>query len=118
MSTYHDRENGWYLRLPEEWRGKIYVNRTVIPDETSVTFFIRDEGTGELRPFMRIWLFSGSNRSIQASRGERFTLNTQPERIYTAELLEANFDWSYGITPEELRAAFSLIAAEWTVGDN
>ena len=118
MSTYHDRENGWYLRLPDEWVGRIYVSRTAMPEETSVTFFIRDESAGELRPFMRVWLFAGSNRAIQAARGERFVLSTQPEKIYAAELLEANASWRYGTTQEALKEAFSLIAAEWTVGDN
>ena len=118
MSTYHDRENGWYLRLPDEWVERIYVSRTAIPEETSVTFFIRDESEGELRPFMRIWLFTGSNRAILAARGERFVLRTQPEKIYAAELLEANASWRYGTTPEALKEAFSLIATEWTVGDN
>ena len=118
MSTYHDRENGWYLRLPDEWVERIYVSRTVIPEETSVTFFIRDESLGELRPFMRIWLFTGSNRAILAARGERFILSTQPEKIYAAELLEANASWRYGTTPEALKEAFSLIVTEWTVGDN
>ena len=118
MSTYHDRENGWYLRLPDTWIERIYVSRTTMPEETSVTFFIRDESVGELRPFMRIWLFTGNNRAIQAARGERFVLSTQPEKIYAAELLEANASWRYGTTQEALKKAFSLIAAEWTVGDN
>lgn len=118
MSTYHDRENGWYLRLPAEWTERIYVSRTVIPEETSVTFFVRDESEGELRPFMRIWRFTGSNRAIQAARGERFILNTKPDQIYAAELLEANAAWRYGTTQEALKEAFSLIAPEWTVGDN
>ena len=118
MSTYHDRENGWYLRLPDTWVERIYVSRTTMPEETSVTFFIRDENVGELRPFMRIWLFTGNNRAIQAARGERFVLSTQPEKIYAAELLEANASWRYGTTQEALKEAFSLIVAEWTVGDN
>ena len=94
------------------------MSRTAIPEENSVTFFIRDESVGELRPFMRIWQFTGSNRAIQAARGERFTLNTQPEKIYAAELLEANASWRHGTTEEEVKEAFNLIVTEWTVGDN
>lgn len=118
MSTYHDRENGWYLRLPEDWVERIYVSRTSGAEENAVTFFVRDDGAGELRPFMRIWCFTGSNRGIQAVRGERFILNTQPDRIYAAELLAANTTWRYGTTQEEVKNAFSLITTEWTVGDN
>ena len=35
-----------------------------------------------------------------------------------AELLEANDTWNNRITEDEVRAAFSLIATEWTEGDN
>ena len=118
MRTYHDREGGWYLRLPENWIGRIYVSHTATQGETSASFFIRDEKTGELRPFMRIWKFVGSNRTMQANRGERFVLSSGSDEIYAAELLEANVDWRYGITAEEVKAAFSLIVTEWAVGDN
>ena len=36
----------------------------------------------------------------------------------SAELLEANDSWSYGMTEDEVRAAFSLIATEWAEGEN
>ena len=35
-----------------------------------------------------------------------------------AELMEANNTWAYGITEDEVRAAFSLIRREWLAGDN
>ena len=118
MRTYHDRESGWYLRLNEKWTDRIYVSRAAVAGETTVTFFVRDEKSGELRPFMRVWVFSGSNRTTQATRGERFVLASGADKIYAAELLEENSSWRYGVTEEEVKEAFSLIATEWAVGDN
>ena len=48
----------------------------------------------------------------------RFLLSRQPEIIYTAELLDANENWKYGITADGVREAFSLITTEWAAGDN
>ena len=116
MSTYHSIEDGWYLHLPEEWRGKILVTRSFIPDEAYVTFYVW--GQEGVQPFLRITAITGSSRSIKAMRGGRFTLSRQAETTYTAELLEANETWEHSITEDEVRAAFSLIAKEWTYGDN
>ena len=61
---------------------------------------------------------TGSGRETRAVRNGRFILVRKAETIYAAELLEANAGWAYGMTEDEVRAAFSLITAEWTAGDN
>ena len=87
-------------------------------DETVVTFYICPETEGETpQPFLRIAAISGTNREIKALRGNRFILSRQLDTSYTAELLEANETWEYGLTPDEVRAAFSLIATEWTTSE-
>ena len=116
LSTYHSIEDGWYLRLPDSWRDQILVTRSVIPDEAYVTFYAwTQEG---IEPFLRISAITGNSRSIKASRGGRFTLSRQAETTFTAELLEGNDTWENGITEDQVREAFSLIAKEWTYGDN
>ena len=116
LSTYHSIEDGWYFRLPETWRDQLMVTRSVIPDEAYVTFYAwTQEG---VQPFLRISAITGNSRNIKAARGGRFTLSRQAETTYTAELLEANGTWEHGITEDEVREAFSLIAREWTYGDN
>lgn len=118
QSTYHDMEDGWYLRLRDEWRDQIVVSRSLSQDEVSVTFFIAG-GRGQApEPFLRITAIAGANRESRAIRGGRFSLSHQQETIYAAELLEANETWAYGVTEDEVREAFSLIAAEWSVGEN
>ena len=118
LSTYHATEDGWYLRLPDTWSGRILVSRSSGPEEASVTFYTREE-TGELpEPFLRITAITGANRENKAVRGNRFNLAREQETIYVAELLDANQDWEYGITEDEVRAAFSRITKEWISGDN
>lgn len=118
LRTYHDMEDGWYLQMPEGWEDQIYVARTTAPDEAAVTFYVRNSGGQGPQPFLRITTITGASREIKAVRGSQFLLSRrQPETIYTAELLEANDNWAYGVTADEVRAAFSLITPEWTVGD-
>ena len=117
LRTYHDVENGWYLRLPENWNDRLYVSRGGVSGENHVTFFIWNDDLGP-KPFLRITTLTGTGREIRATRGERFVLSRQTAAIYTAELLEANEEWEYGMTADQVREAFSLITTEWTAGDN
>lgn len=118
MSTYHDVENGWYLQLPEVWQGNILASRSSTVDESTVTFSIRGQNGEEPQDFLKISTLTGSSRESRAVRGNRFSLSRRKETIYVAELLEANSVWEFGITEDEVRASFSLIAAEWIAGDN
>lgn len=116
LRTYHNLEDGWYLRLPEDWVDRIWVSRSGSVDENTVTFAILN-GEEVPEPFLKITAISGSSRENRAVRGTRFLLSRQDETIYTGELLEANEVWKYGVTPDEVREAFSLITAEWSAGD-
>ena len=118
LSTYHNVEDGWYLRLPDSWRDQILITRTAGAEASTVTFSIQGDGTEPPRDFLRITKLTGSNREIQATRAGRIILRRQPEIIYTAELLEANSGWEYGLTEDEVREAFNLITTEWTAGDS
>ena len=114
MRTYHNLDDGWYLRLPDTWRDRIYITRSVSFGEAAVTFYIR--ATQE--PFLRISALTGSGREMRSVRGERFVLNRQSECIYTGELLDANHTWDAGLTEDAVRAGFSLILREWLPSDS
>ena len=119
VSTYHNTEDGWYLQMPEEWRGRILVSRVTGQDEITVVFSILGEDPEEEpQPFLKITALTGSSREIKATRGGRIILRRQVERIFTAELLDANDTWEYGVTEDEVREAFNLITTEWLAGDN
>ena len=118
LSTYHDTEDGWYFQLPETWFDKILVSRSTGQDEASVTFYIRGGSGQPPEAFLRISTITGATRETRAVRNGRFILVRKAETIYAAELLEANDSWAYGMTEDEVRAAFSLIAVEWAASDN
>lgn len=116
LSTYHSIEDDWYLTLPDGWAGYVGAERTAASGEATVTFFtLRNDGKkGDV--ILRVTAVTGAGREVKATRGNRFLLSRQKATIYTAELPEA--EEGYSITADEVRAAFSLIAPEWTAGDN
>lgn len=118
LSTYHAMEEGWYLQLPEGWPESIWVSRSASADETAVTFYRDGVGEQPYAPVLRITALSGSNRERLAVRTGRFLLGRNDGVIYVGELLKGNADWSRGVTEDEVRNAFSLIAGEWSAGDN
>ena len=117
LRTYHEKENGWYLQLPESWTDRIKVYRSALSDESTVTFLIYRGEEETPTPFLRIATITGTNREIKAVRGGRFILSRQMDTIYTAEIMDSGETWEYGLGADEVRAAFNLIATEWTSGD-
>ena len=117
-ATYHSMEDGWYLQLPSHWNDRIQTERTSASGEVTITFYIQSADGRRGKPFLRIATLTGSNREVKATRGNRFLLSRQKSAVYTAELLDANDTWEYGVSADDIRAAFSLISAEWTAGDN
>ena len=118
LSTYHAIEDGWYLQLPDGWADTIYVGRSASADEASVTFYMGDSRDQSYTPVLRITTLSGSNRERLAVRTGRFILGRNDGVIYAGELLKGNEGWADGVTEDEVRSAFSLIAPEWSAGDN
>ena len=114
MRTYHNTGDRWYFRIPETWRGAVTGVRTSSTGQATVVFSLRESG----EPVLRINVYTGSDQELKAVQGEQFLLSRQSERIYTGELLTANDTWKHGITVDEVRAAFSLITAEWVSGEN
>ena len=117
LRTYHNMEDGWYLQLPEAWTGRVEAERSVTGSDAGVTFYVLNEEMVRGAAILRITTLTGTGREVRATRGNRFPLSRQSDVIYTAELPE-NPPWDQGLTAEEVRAAFSLIAREWIPGEN
>jgi len=117
LRTYHNMEDGWYLQLPEAWTGRVEAERSVTGSDAGVTFYVLNEEMVRGAAILRITTLTGTGREVRATRGNRFPLSRQSDVIYTAELPE-NPPWDQGMTAEEVRAAFSLIAREWIPGEN
>ena len=114
--TYHDLGDGWYLEIPEQWKGKVEVSRSEVGSyQTTVTFSYQDKT--ELREFLRIYTFSGENREVRANRGGRFRLRTQQNTVFAGELL-TNAPEELELSEEQVRSLFHLIVTEWVSGVN
>ena len=72
-TTCHNTEDGWYLRIPEDWEDRVLVHRSVSSDEAMVTFLYQDED-GSPQEFLRITAITGSGRESKAARSGRFIL--------------------------------------------
>lgn len=116
-STYHSVEDGWYLQLPDAWVDHVETERSGGSGESSVTFYALNEDGTRGGAILRISALTGSGREVRATRGNRFPLSRQSTAIFTAELPETP-PWEHGLSAEEVREAFSLIAREWIPGDN
>ena len=115
QSCYHNVEDGWNLKLPEEWsKEKLAAERTVGADESAVSFY-RVGADGSRKKVLTIYRLTGSMREELAGIGDRFTLTRQVEAVYAAEIGDT---WNMQLTEQSLRDRFSLIMAEWTMGDN
>lgn len=116
-STYHALEEGWYLSLPEMWDEQVVAERSTAGEESKTTFYVNQDIPGARQALLRIYALSGTNRERQAARTGRFILSRSGGVIYAGELLAGNGSWAYGVTEDQVRAAFSLITREWFAGD-
>lgn len=118
--TYHSVTDGWYLVLPNEWDGKIAVerdDRLNYRGERAVSFYYRGDSTAAPERFLTIRRLSGTEESVaaKAEMGGRRLLCWSGKNI--AYVMEAEAaEWDCGLTPAQVSERFSLILTEWTSG--
>ena len=107
-TTYHNRTDGWYLEIPEDWVGQLTISRTDRAVGQREVIFSRWKGEGqEAERFLAIYKLTGPNRSAWASTTNRFILQEDDDTIYAATLLYNN--WDCGLDEAGLRERFHLI---------
>lgn len=116
-TTYYNKQDGWYLILPDEWEGKITLSRSDAAGggERAVIFSYWDKESGaEPIPFLTIYRLSGSNRVSRGSLPGRFRLGDSgednPTVIYAAELMDG---WDCGLDEAGVREHFRIIQTDW-----
>lgn len=115
QSCFYDVSDGWSFVLPDEWnKENLSVERSAGSDETAV-FFYRVGEDGLREKLMTIYTLTGEAREGLAGIGNRFVLTQQVEAVYAAEIGK---EWNVTLDEQSLRERFSLITAEWTMGDN
>ena len=107
-TTYHNRTDGWYLEIPEDWVGQLTISRTDRAVGQREVIFSRWKGEGkEPERFLAIYKLTGPNRSAWARTTNRFILQEDDDTIYAATLLYNS--WDCGLDEAGLRERFHLI---------
>ena len=105
LTTCHDYEDGWYLRLTEELTEATTERSTSVPGEVSVTFRTED-GT-----LLTIYTLTGENRLDRAQEEGRFVLAEESSTVYAAEIPADS-----PLTQSSVADNFSIIYQEWQSG--
>lgn len=109
-TTYHNVTDGWYLTIPDSWKGAITISRyDAISGQRAVIFYHLEEG-GEPSPFLVIYKFTSQTNRANASN--RFILREDEDAVYAASFY--NSAWDCGMDETELVSAFQLIQSGWS----
>ncbi|MDR0861905.1 MAG: VCBS repeat-containing protein [Oscillospiraceae bacterium] len=116
LTTYHNYSDGWYLVLPESWRGRIAVRREDTVAGERVIVFSYVSGSAPQEDFMRIFTLTGENREERGTIAGRFVLLSEGDTLYAAELSQ-NLQIPLQITETAVRERFSRLYADWVTGN-
>lgn len=117
LNTYYNRDDSWYLILPDAWEGKIALSRAdrAVSGERAVVFY-HWNGTDGAPPerFLTVYKLTGPNRTALSRIEGRFILRTEADTIYAAQFDDDAW-WDCGLDQETLSDAFRLIRPEWNL---
>ena len=120
FTTYHNIRDQWYFILPDEWEGRITLERqdAVGGGERAVVFSYWEDTSTEPRPFLTIYALTGSKRQSQAALPGRFSLvpdsGEDDTALYVAELHTDG--WDCGLDEAGVIENFHLIKSAWSAG--
>ena len=116
MTTYHNYSGGWFVKLPEEWRGELTISRS--EEVSGVRGYVFSWWNGYENapdPIFTIYAFSGEDRNTIASEGGRFVLGEKGDVTYAASL--GTCVWTKMLTYDDLIQMFSFIHIDWNSGE-
>ncbi len=116
-TTFHCYDDGWYLVLPESWKGVVTIARrdasgSLAASERAVSFYYWPDSETPPEEFLTIYRLTGSNRTARATIDERFTLFESNDVIYAAKLRDA--EWDCGLDADGLQIQFNRIRVAWS----
>lgn len=123
-STFHCYDDGWYLILPESWKGNVAAARrdssgSTAGSERAVTFYhcyttLNEEGEEQinLEEFLTIYRLTGTNRYFRASLEGRSVIFESEDVIYAAQFRE--IEWEHGLDKDALLERFYRIDVDWS----
>ena len=117
-TTFHNYDDGWYLTLPEDWRGVVSISRrdssgSLAASERAISFYYWPDTETEAVEFLTIYRLSGTNRTARASVDGRFVLFESSDVIYAAKLRDTAA-WDCGLNSDGLRERFNRIKVDWS----
>jgi hypothetical protein len=119
LSTYHNNSDGWYVILPELWRGRFTVRREdSAPGERALVFsYIYGTGGAPLfEDCLKIYTLSGDNKEERARLPGRFVILAEGNVIYAGQILKGAREYGPYDTPEDVAENFRQIYSEWLTG--
>lgn len=135
-TTYYNSSDGWYLAIPDEWKGAIALARSDytegLTSERSIQFYaLEEDGSGEsmllqtdpsagdvvltnaqARLFLTIYKNTGSDRDTRSSIDGRTVLDMGDENaVYSVSIAEDSLsDWTVETVQENLH----IITTNWS----
>jgi len=117
FTTFHNYSDGWYLILPDGWRGNLSVHREdTVSGERKLVFSLLSEESGEYRDFLAIYALSGTNKEERLRLPGRFTL-ARKDSIYAASFVTDPAELGLSLDADYLKENFGIIYSEWNTGE-
>lgn len=115
-STCHCYTDGWFLTLPEGWRGRLSVRRTsTVSGEHALVLSVKDD-SGTTADVLTVFTLTDENRADRAKLGGRFVLMDSGTVIYAAEINAASGFPEADDVRQEVKDRFHLITTDWITG--
>ena len=116
-TTFTNNTDSWYLIVPEYWAGRISVRRRdEVNGERGVVFSYIGDGVENARDFLTVYTLSGDNKEERASAGARFSLASDEDKLYAAEITDAE-GLPFSVTETQIKENFRVLYSEWITGD-
>jgi len=116
MTTYHNYSGGWYIELPERWRGRLTIARSGEVSGVRGYVFSRWNGPDEPpEPIFTVYAFAGDDRDELSVSGGRFPLGEKGDVTYAASLGTA--EEARALSQDSLSAMFHFIRVDWNNGE-
>lgn len=112
MYTFHNLEDGWYIRLDNNWIDRFSAER----NGNDYTFYMWNNSYGMAVPIFTVYTLTEKDRDIQAAEQNRFALYRGEDVVYAAKLESGSA--MYGVTENYLQTNFHLVRQDWKTAES
>lgn len=116
MTTYHSHNDGWFVRLPDDWIERFTVTSRIVSNTINSTTLAYINDFGMPIDVCVIYTLTSDNRATQATEDGRFYLGEKTDAVFAARILP-NSEKVYPIAQEKLLDMFKLINNKWITGE-